>query len=990
MMEFDIEKCQYFDDMPTPFCAIEVLDYERHDPDNYIIRYSNNAHNDLVGLTKEEIEDHSFWKIFQVVNASQTEIYRKTLKNNESRRMDRYNEHLGKFVRVITYPLAPHICGSMIKVISDYQDNLMGCLNLKGFKLRAEQIMEANPEQAYAFWYCDIKQFKYVNDNFGYEEGNYILKLLGEKLTAILDKDELMGRVTGEMFILMAKFVSEERSEQRFHAAIQSAIEAYQERRSQYYDIELAGGIYVYRPGEREKRSVSRYFDYANSARKQAKRVKGNCVEFFKKEMWEKEKRAIEISHHLKQAIEGGEIQPWFQPQYDYRHGKLIGAEVLTRWVHPEYGNIYPDEFIHVLEESGQILELDAFIWERACQYIRKWQDAGYRMPLSINLSRKDVHGHGLLEQLVELTNKYQIDRELLHLEITESAYMNNPEELIEIVEELTMVGFHVEMDDFGSGYSSLNMLKNVPVQTIKLDWRFVDDLEENSKAGNIISSVVRMAHGLGMRVISEGVETRQQADFLKNLGCDLMQGYYFAKPLPINEFEQKCMTRTGDIAKIENPQMLNKELIQELLQANNNSSFIFNHCVGASAILEYDGSTIQLVLANDKFLELNGGVLDAANVRDKTANRLFSTEGLKQIETCAKQAVKHGESRTEVFFQTTERWMKIRDTLVSQDCVSALLFCQLEDMTQEHILQEELRKVEEKHEWKLQQFQALAHMPGVITYDYNPSKDLLNLDYTNQNGEVREFVAEEFLGKIDQHPWLAPESAQAHKEAYEEAMQKKLTGFVDFMGCFEGDEFYYYRSYYTSVADASGKIYRIVGRADKIDEDVKKVERMQRKVERDSLTGLLNYESLVKHLEYNMTLFKCGALLIIDIDHFKSVNDRFGHMVGNKMLKAVSDVFTKMFRQSDVIARFGGDEFVIFLPNITDSSWVLKKGAQLLEAIHKIQVSDGEYLSVSVGGTILADESVPALQMLKTADQALYRAKKAGRNRIELAIESE
>ena len=371
-MEFDIEKFRYFDDMPSPFCAIEVLDYERHDPDNYIIRYSNKAHNTLVGLTKDEVEDHSFWKMFDVMNESQTEIYRKTLKHNETRRMDRYNEHLGKFVRVMTYPLAPHICGSMIKVISDYQDHLMGCLNLKGFKLRAEQIMESNPEQAYAFCYCDIKQFKYVNDNFGYEEGDYILRLLGEKLTAILDKDELMGRVTGDMFVLMAKFVSEERLEQRFHAAIQSAMDEYQERRSQYYDLELAGGIYVYRPGERETRSVSRYIDYANSARKQAKHVKGNCIEFFKKEMWEKEKRAIEISHHLKQAIEDGEIQPWFQPQYDYRHGKMIGAEVLTRWVHPTLGNIYPDEFIHVLEESGQILELDAYIWECACRYIRK------------------------------------------------------------------------------------------------------------------------------------------------------------------------------------------------------------------------------------------------------------------------------------------------------------------------------------------------------------------------------------------------------------------------------------------------------------------------------------------------------------------------------------------------------------------------------------------------------------------------------------------
>ena len=988
-MEFDIEKCQYIDDMPTPFFAIEVLDNERHDPDNFIIRYSNKAHNTLVGLKKEEVEDQPFWKMFQVMDASQTEIYRETVKNNESRRMDRYNEQLGKFVRVMTYPLAPHICGSMIEVISDYQDNLMGCLNLKGFQQRAAQIMGKNPEQAYAFWYCDIKQFKYVNDNFGYVEGDYILKIIGEKLTSILGKDELMGRVTGDIFVLMAKFVSEETSEQRFHAAVKSVVDTYQERWRQHYDLKLAGGVYVYRPGESERRSVSRYLDYANSARKQAKRVKGgNCVEFFKKEMWEKERRWVEISHHLKQAIEDGEIQPWFQPQYDYRHGKLIGAEVLTRWVHPEYGNIYPDEFIHVLEESGQILELDAYIWECACQYIRKWQDAGYRMPLSINLSRKDVHGHGLLEQLVELTNKYEIDRELLHLEITESAYMDNPEELIEIVEKLTLAGFRVEMDDFGSGYSSLNMLKNVPVQTIKLDLRFIDDLEDNSKAGNIISSVVRMAHGLGMGVISEGVETRQQADFLKNLGCDLMQGYYFSKPLPIEEFEKKCMTRLGDMTKVPAPQMLNMDLIQEFLRANNNSSFIFNHCVGAGAVMEYDGTKVQIVLANDKFSELNGASTDELNVADLNEHTVFLAEDAEKVAKCIKQTIAHGEAKCKVFMKPSAKWVEIRDTLITRDGVSALIFTQLEDVTQEHFLQEELRKVQEKHEWKQQQFQALAHMPGVITYDYNPCNDLLNLDYTNQNGEVREFIVEDFLGKIDQHPWLAPESAAAHKAAYEEAMQRPMTGFVDFMGCFEGEEFYYYRSYYTSVADASGKIYRIVGRADKIDKDVKKVQRLQKRAEHDSLTGLLNYESLVKHLEYDMALLKCGALLIIDIDHFKSVNDRFGHMVGNKMLKAVSDVFTEMFRQSDVIARFGGDEFVIFLPNITDAALVQKKGEQLLAAIHQIQVSEGEYLSVSIGGAIISDESVSASQMLKTADKALYRAKDAGRNRIELAVE--
>lgn len=1110
-MNLDLLKCQYFEDMPIAFCVIEVLQNKESEPKDYILRYANKALADFVKQQREEMIGKSFQDAFHGMDEKWMKMYRTTAFDGIPQRIRKYNTAFGKFMYISTYQIQYGFCACMVEEIADYQDTLMGCMNAEGFKLRAEQILRDNPHETFVFWYCDIKQFKYVNETFGYEEGDYILRTIGKHLLEDLDEGEVLGRISGDTFAIMAHFSNEEASKKRFRDSIREAIESYMKKWKQFYTIEIASGVYVCRPEDREQIHVSKYLDYANSARKQAKKEKGSQIEFFSKEIWEKEKRAVEISRHLNQAMADGEIQPWFQPQYDYKQGKIIGAEVLARWTHPAYGRIFPDEFIHVLEETGQISELDAFIWESACQCMRGWLDAGYEIPLSINLSRKDVLGHRLSEQLSALTEKYHLKREMLHLEITESAYMNNPDELMEIVEELNHAGFHVEMDDFGNGYSSLNMLKNVPVKTIKLDLRFLTDVEQNSKAGNIISSVIRMAHGMEMAVIAEGVETQQQADFLKNLGCNLMQGYYFARPLPQAEFEQICMSESEKLTAATFDRV-NVENIQEFLTANNNSSFIFNRCVGAGSILEYNGREIEIVLANDKFYEMRGGLSDKVDVNAEKSGRLFSKEDTEIIKHTIERAITQTESRCKVYMKPTEMWIEVRYTLISKGCSHAFVFCQMENVTQEYILQKEMdkirtemqtmldlipggvfkyeaegtqqfeyisngvprllgygsveelrhkfqnsfmqmvcekdrervfqeieeqikvdgtdyseyriegadgrliwvhdrgrlvtdengkqwfyavitdadqiKKLEIEHQWRQEQFQALAQMPGVITYDYNPQTDLLNLEITDQNGHLRQIITEEFLGRIFEHDWIAPESAAAHKAAYQEAMSRKMTGYVDFWGRFEGETYRCYRSYYTSVVDKSGRVYRIVGRADEIDEDVQKVINLQNKAERDSLTGLLNYEYAVKNMEYNLKTFRCGTLLMIDIDNFKNINDIYGHLVGNEMLKRVADVLTAAFRQSDIIGRFGGDEFIVFLPNVADPEWVKNRAKVLVEQISSIKVSEEMYITASVGVAIDKDGTLSLDQVLKKADDAMYHVKGSGKNLFEVAKE--
>lgn len=425
-------------------------------------------------------------------------------------------------------------------------DQLTGTLNINGFRKRAEYPIRNNPNEKYVMWFCDIKKFKFVNDLFGYEVGDRLIRYWAGLVVKLIGDNEACGRFSGDTLVTLTKFKGEDDIRKNFDIVCNKVCN-YLIRPGTSYNVEIAAGIYELKPEDMSNPNINQMFDWANVAQKSVKNLSGNQLGIFGEEMWRKQWRELVISQSIDSALENGEISVWLQPQYNFVTDRIIGAEALCRWTHSSLGWISPGEFIPILERTGQIAQLDYYIWEQACKLMRKWLDQGSFIPVSVsvNISRIDLLDDRIYSRLTNLLKKYDIPASMLRLEITESAYMSKPEVLIGVVDKLHELGFTVEMDDFGSGFSSLNMLKEVQVDVLKMDLRFLQNEKNGNgdKGGKIINAVIRMAHELTIPVVAEGVETKQQALFLSNVGCALMQGYYFSKPLPVEEFEELVKT---------------------------------------------------------------------------------------------------------------------------------------------------------------------------------------------------------------------------------------------------------------------------------------------------------------------------------------------------------------------------------------------------------------------------------------------------------------
>ena len=306
------------------------------------------------------------------------------------------------------------------------------------------------------------------------------------------------------------------------------------------YRVQICSGIYVLTPTDFRNIDVDHMIDLARVAEKRVRDSRTSSFGFYNPEQWDRGKRIAEIINYLPAAIKAGDIQVWYQPQVNYETKRIIGSEALCRWDHTKLGWLYPFDFIGTLEEAGLIFDLDCFVWERVCQDLHRWNEQGKRRSVSVNVSRDDIReDRDIPAHFQNLIQAYNLTADQLHIEITETAYVENPGFLISTTEKLRSLGFQVEMDDFGSGYSSLHMLKEVPVDRIKLDLHFLTSSGDFEKSRVIVRNITRMINELGMNMIAEGVETVAQADFLQNIGCNEMQGYYFYKPMPVLEFEK-------------------------------------------------------------------------------------------------------------------------------------------------------------------------------------------------------------------------------------------------------------------------------------------------------------------------------------------------------------------------------------------------------------------------------------------------------------------
>ncbi|MDX5679651.1 EAL domain-containing protein, partial [Clostridioides difficile] len=280
--------------------------------------------------------------------------------------------------------------------------------------------------------------------------------------------------------------------------------------------------------------------DRANTARKTIKGGHKNSFAFYDKEMHKKILKEKEIENSMVDALNNGEFIVYFQPKYSLSDYQIIGAEALVRWDNPQKGLIPPIEFIPVFERNGFIVNIDFYVFEEVCKKIREWMDEGQKVvPISVNLSRMHFVNSNFIEEFKLIVDKYKIPTRLIELELTETAVLDNIEGLLDTMNNLKEKGFVISMDDFGTGYSSLNLLKELPVDILKLDRAFFTEKDESNNEKIVISNVIKMAKELKMKVISEGVETISQVEFLKQIGCDMVQGYLFSKPMPVKEFEK-------------------------------------------------------------------------------------------------------------------------------------------------------------------------------------------------------------------------------------------------------------------------------------------------------------------------------------------------------------------------------------------------------------------------------------------------------------------
>ena len=292
---------------------------------------------------------------------------------------------------------------------------------------------------------------------------------------------------------------------------------------------------------DKEELTVSDIVDRAQLAIAGIKNDYNRCVALYDDKLREDKIWEQKITSELAGAVAGGQIIPYLQPQYG-ADGRLEGGEVLVRWNHPVAGLLAPYKFIPILEKNGLIAVIDKCIWEEACKILSSWSkrtDGYEKLSLSINISPKDFYFLDIFQVITSLVEEYSVSPDKLHLEITESSVMNNAADNIKAINSLREYGFTVEMDDFGSGYSSLNMLKDMPVDILKIDMVFLGKTSDYKKSKIILSSIVNMANNLEMPQITEGVETKDQLDMLKEMGCKLFQGYYFSKPVPLSEFEK-------------------------------------------------------------------------------------------------------------------------------------------------------------------------------------------------------------------------------------------------------------------------------------------------------------------------------------------------------------------------------------------------------------------------------------------------------------------
>ena len=390
----------------------------------------------------------------------------------------------------------------------------------------------------YVSFFCNIKNFKYINQQVGMENGNHILRKFYNVMKSFLQEDEIIVRTGGDNF---AGFIKKSRIDDFIEYV--KIVNVVQECNSQLKRIELENRIGIYYVPKKEPLMMC--IEKANIAMNFIKEVKSEYISYFDEKLENKIAHKKEVINHFKEGIKNNEFLVFYQPKVNAKNNTLVGCESLVRW--NRNGKILsPDKFIPILESEGNICALDFFVLGKVLEDIRTTINMGLEpVKVSVNLSKKNLNNKHVADDILDIINNYNVPKKYIEIEITESACLDCYEELITFANKLRDNGVSVSIDDFGTGYSSLSLLKDINVDTIKIDKSFVDNVPGNNKDKTMLKNIVMMIKDLGFNIVVEGVENKAQINFLLENECEIIQGYYFDKPIPLKDFLTRVREKT-------------------------------------------------------------------------------------------------------------------------------------------------------------------------------------------------------------------------------------------------------------------------------------------------------------------------------------------------------------------------------------------------------------------------------------------------------------
>ena len=419
-----------------------------------------------------------------------------------------------------------------------YLDPVTGGNNWYKFRIQVNKMLNSRQfmKKKFAIINFDINRFKIINDAYGYQKGDEVLKDIYTIIKKWAKPGEPFTRYAADQFYILMSFHEENEVSQRINE-LNDRLHQLRYTTS----TKIFYGIYFIT--ERQD-SIDRMGEFAGIAKNNIKGNTEGIMSFFDDEARDRLLEEEKIEKSMNEALKNDEFQVYLQPKYKAKDETISGAEALVRWFNSDGRNISPSFFIPVFEKNGFITELDYYMIRKVCEVIRGWLDKGFTpLPISVNVSRLHFANPHLAEIIKDIVDNYQVPYNLIELELTESAFLQNKQALIRTVTQLRKYGFLVSMDDFGAGYSSLNSLKDLPLDVVKLDGELFRMTSEVERGLTVVRNTIMMAKDLHMKVVAECIETREQVEFLCKVGCDIIQGYYFAKPMSVSQFEERYFT---------------------------------------------------------------------------------------------------------------------------------------------------------------------------------------------------------------------------------------------------------------------------------------------------------------------------------------------------------------------------------------------------------------------------------------------------------------